>query len=179
MNRTSPIILIVMALVVVVTAGFIFSNSMQSTEGSWGTSNIVAALFEPVLRRAHSAFTRLIVLAGHPVVLEYGVFVRKMAHFTEYFALGVECTCVISVLTKRALSPYLWADLFVVLAVAVVDEFVQSFVGRTSQVADVLLDFSGACAGIVLTLVVASLVLRRFGKRDDLGTQRTGRLKKV
>ena len=168
-----------MTLVVVVTAAFIFSNSMQNTEGSWDTSNIVAALFEPVLRRAHSAFTRMTALVGHPVMLEYGVFVRKLAHFTEYFTLGVECTCVISVLTKRALSPYLWADLFVVLAVAVVDEFVQSFVGRTSQVADVLLDFSGACTGVVLTLIVASLVLRRLNKRGSLSAQRTGRLRKV
>jgi len=48
-----------------------------------------------------------------------------------------------------------------VLAIAVADEYAQAFVGRTSLAVDVVIDFSGALAGIGVVLVVAAVVLRR------------------
>lgn len=46
----------------------------------------------------------------------------------------------------------------VVLMVAVLDEFVRSFVGRSSLVKDILLDFSGGITGLTIVLIVASIV---------------------
>ena len=91
----------------------------------------------------------------------YEPFVRKVAHFAEYALLGAECAGLTVLLARRVFSPYLWADLFAVLMVAVLDEFLQSFVGRTSLVGDVLLDFSGALVGIALVLVVTAVAGRR------------------
>ena len=62
----------------------------------------------------------------------YEAFVRKVAHLTEYGLLGFECYIITVVVAGRVVSPYLWMDLFIPLMVAVLDEFVQSFVGRTS-----------------------------------------------
>ena len=148
----------VLGVVAAVTILFILVHSLQTVESSWGESNVIAALFEPVLRRAYGFALRVSTWMGHPIALAYGSFVRKLAHFFEYFALGVECAAVTVYLAGKAVTPYIWADLFVVLMVAVIDEFVQSFVGRTSLVADVLLDFSGAVAGIVLALLVAAAI---------------------
>ena len=64
----------------------------------------------------------------------------------------------------------MWADLFIVLAVAVVDEFVQSVVGRTSLITDVLLDFSGAAIGIAVTLIIASFIFRRKRRGKHMRT---------
>ena len=85
---------------------------------------------------------------------------RKCAHFAEYAVLGIERTVVIVYLTRKVVSSYLWADLFAVLLIAVLDEYVQTFFGRTSLAVDVLIDFSGALAGIALTLIVASIMKR-------------------
>ena len=158
-TKKNPVV-IVLGIVVVMTALFILAHSMRGVESSWDESNAIAALFEPVLRRMYNFALRVSAWAGHPLSLAYGSFVRKLAHFLEYFALGAECAAVTAYLTGRAVSPYIWTDLFVVLMVAVIDEFVQSLVGRTSLVADVLLDFSGALAGIFVALLVAAVVLR-------------------
>ena len=159
MNRTRNIILIVSLVVVTATTAFIFSNSMQDTADSWDKSNIVAALLEPILRRLYNHAGSWFEWATTTGVITYGVFVRKLAHFTEYFILGAECALVTTILTRRIATPHLWGCLFVPLAVAVLDEFAQSFFDRTSQVADVLLDFAGACSGIIVVLIIAAIVL--------------------
>ena len=146
--------------VIVATVVVIFVHSMQGTDASWVESNIVAALFEPLLRRVYGLFCGVVSWTGHAVPLDYGTFVRRLAHFIEYFLLGAGCTGLTVALTKRTLSPYLWSDLFFVLMIAVLDEFVQSFVGRSSLVKDILLDFSGGITGFLIVLIVAALMRR-------------------
>lgn len=152
-----------LVVVALATVAFIIANSLQSSAGSWSMSNVVAALFEPILQRVYSLVTALTTGMGLPVIT-YGVFVRKLAHFCEYFLLGAECAALTASLAGRAISPYVWADLFIVLAVGVADEFVQSVVGRTSLISDVLLDFFGAALGIAVALAVAAAILHRKRK---------------
>lgn len=69
--------------------------------------------------------------------------IRKLAHFTEFSILGLLLwkTMDSFKLEAVAASGYI---LLLGLLVAVVDEYIQSFSpGRSSQVSDVLLDFSG------------------------------------
>ena len=44
------------------------------------------------------------------------------------------------------------------LFTAVTDEFIQSFTGRGSSVRDVMLDFSGALTGILLTVFLSAII---------------------
>lgn len=78
-------------------------------------------------------------------------FVRKAAHFTEYFMLAV-----LLLLMFRSFNVSLWNQgiysLFVVLLCAVLDEYFQSFVFRTSSVGDVMLDFCGGLIGVGVLL---------------------------
>ena len=144
------------------TVAFILWNSLQASSGSWAASNAVAELFAPVLNVMYAVANKVFALMGHPGILSYGVFVRKLAHFCEYLLLGAECCCITCVLTGKAASPYLWADMFIVLLMGVLDEYLQIFTGRTSSIADVLIDFAGGLTGIVIVLLVAFAVFDRI-----------------
>lgn len=88
-------------------------------------------------------------------------FVRKAAHFTEYFILAV-----LLFLMFRTFNVSLWNQgiysLFLVLLCAVLDEYFQSFVFRTSSVSDVMLDF---CSGLIGVSVL--LGVTRYNQRKS------------
>ena len=79
------------------------------------------------------------------------------------FGRKKEHTGVVDAFNTRAFRAggYSVAAGAIVLAIAVLDEYVQSLVGRTGIVADVLFDFAGASFGIVVAVIVMALVLRR------------------
>ena len=75
-----------------------------------------------------------------------GHLIRKLAHFTEFAALGATLGWLYGMLNKGKLRPFLYG----VLA-ASIDETIQRFVpGRGPSVKDVLLDSCGVLAGMVL-----------------------------
>lgn len=72
--------------------------------------------------------------------------VRKAGHFLEYLVLGV-----LLQLTGRSKGGIPWQRLFFGLVVPVSDETLQLLVpGRSSQVADVLIDFAGVLVGLAV-----------------------------
>ena len=75
------------------------------------------------------------------------VIVRKGAHLFEYSMLGSLLYLLFKCFKQREYNCWIYA-LFLVLLCATIDEFFQSFVGRTSSVRDVLIDFSGAIIGL-------------------------------
>ena len=87
-------------------------------------------------------------------------YVRKTAHFTEFFGLGV-----LTLLTVWFFRPagkkkllYLLCPLLCFLT-AVSDEAIQlSSEGRGPQWSDVLLDLCGALAGILTAFLIALLI---------------------
>lgn len=83
------------------------------------------------------------------LAVKYNGLVRKLAHSTIYFLLGllVARTLRISGITEKKV--YFWALLFC-WAYSASDELHQVFVatGRSGQISDVLLDTAGAAMGI-------------------------------
>lgn len=75
-----------------------------------------------------------------------GFLLRKMAHFTEFTALGL-CLCwLFGMLKKGKLAPFLFGA-----AAACVDETIQIFVpGRVSSLRDVCIDSCGVLLGVIL-----------------------------
>ena len=148
-------------IIVAVTTAVIFAHSALPAASSWAESGAIGSVFAPVLGRLHAGALGLLAGLGVDAsgTLTYGVFVRKVAHLVEYGLLGAEGAVAMVLLTGMVRSPYLWTCLFAVLSVAVVDEFIQLLSGRTSSVADVLLDFCGGCFGIAIALGVAAVVL--------------------
>ena len=113
---------------------FIWGNSLLPGEISGAISDfvkrILAFLFEQ----------------GEPEPENSGFLLRKMAHFTEFTALGL-CLCwLFGMLKKGILRPFLCG----VLA-ACVDEFIQLFVpGRGPSARDVCIDSGGVLLGVIL-----------------------------
>lgn len=131
-TRVTLIFLVLSILVV----GFIFGNSLKDGEASHRDSDGLVALVKPIIDPQDRISQE-----------DFSYAVRKLAHLTEFCALGICISGVIYGIRAETGRMHMGSALFVVLAVAVADEFIQSFTGRTSAVLDVLIDFSGALGG--------------------------------
>lgn len=157
-QKILPLILCVLTVLMIAA---IFRNSLQSGSVSNGRSETVVSEVQPSVKS---------VLKVNSIDLAH--LVRKSAHVIEFGALGALLMCTTLLLVKRKqykLFPLLFVPLFFALFIGNVDEFIQTFsVGRTSLVADVFIDFSGAVLGMLLVLGVFFLhtVLRKR-KRDS------------
>ena len=88
--------------------------------------------------------------------------VRKTAHFLEYMLLGLLLTLLLDSYRAHWLS---WAGCTLYAAT---DEIHQLFVaGRTGKWQDVLLDSSGALAGLLLAMFMLWLIRRRRAKKQS------------
>ena len=86
--------------------------------------------------------------------MHYQYYVRKTAHFTEYFFLGVSVAFPLYVYGVRGMLLVFLAGLFCA-GFAGFDEYHQSFVaGRGPSPKDVVIDCCGAFPGIILTRIV-------------------------
>ncbi len=147
-RKSLNIFTIVLFVITGLLIGFIWTRSMMSAEASTVESTGVLKLLIRFLKGIGISAE----LTDH--------IVRKAAHFLEFALLGFLSFWCSRRLKKRIL-PNLMPVGFVCLAVAVVDEYIQLFsVGRSSEVFDVVLDFSGSVFGVLfflLILLIASL----------------------
>ena len=85
---------------------------------------------------------------------KYQYYVRKTAHFTEYFFLGVSVAFPLYVYGVRGMKLIFFAGFFCI-GFASLDEYHQSFVhGRGPSPKDVIIDSCGAIPGIIITRIV-------------------------
>ena len=131
---------------------FIWGNSIGSAPKSQSESRRVLEYVKPILEP----------VVGADNVTDH--LVRKIAHFAEFGALGCELAALL-VVRRRAHLQGVANCLFAGLSVAVIDETMQTFSNRGSQVQDVLLDFGGVCAGIAFILLINWLVILTRTKR--------------
>lgn len=124
----------------------IFCNSMDPADISSEKSGAVLLILNKLL------------FGGKAVLTEH--IVRKLAHFAEYTVAGI-----FGMLFFRNLGfPVL--SLFSGLLVALTDETIQLFVpGRSGQITDVWLDFSGILAGSVMFLFLSAAAAHLHAKR--------------
>ena len=112
---------------------FIWGNSLLPGEVSGAFSDWVKSLL-------------MRLFSGQAQVPVGGGLLRKIAHFTEFAALGMCLAWLCGMLGKGRMQPFLWG----VLAAAV-DETIQCFVpGRGPGIRDVCIDSAGVLAGIIL-----------------------------
>lgn len=132
--------------------GFIFYNSLQDSQTSHTYSNCIADLLRPLLDQGETDE-------------KYYDHVRKLAHGIEFCFLGC-CFGILMHWFCRIHGQYHIAlCLFLLLAVAVIDEYIQSFTGRTSSVKDILIDFGGGLTGIFLSCL--PIWIRRSIRRKN------------
>ena len=84
--------------------------------------------------------------------------VRKLAHFCEYMLEGFLLMLCLRVYTRHLLRHVSWPILGGLLT-ALTDETVQLFVpGRSGQVTDIWIDFSGVMTGLMVGLILLGLI---------------------
>ena len=128
---------------------FIWGNSLLPGEVSGAFSdwvkNLIASLFP-----------------GDGPVQRSGGLLRKIAHFTEFTALGMCLTWLFGMLGKRKYVPLSCG----VLA-ACIDETIQMFVpDRGPGIKDVLIDSCGVAAGMILLCLGHSYLKKRSAKMN-------------
>ena len=144
-------------LLIVLTLAFIWGRSMKSIPESQAESMGVLGFIRPILE----------LVMGKGNATDHHV--RKLAHFVEFFALGVELVALQTV-QKRQKLQNLINCLFAGLSAAVIDESIQILSNRGPQVQDILLDFTGCCCGIFFAYLIIwfiSIVKRRNIKKRE------------
>ncbi len=124
---------------------FIFSN--DSGYDSVSRSN---SIIDNTIVKIYEAFNgKINSTTKDEIIKKYSYPVRKLAHFTEYFILGILIFLVLSDYNIHK-NIILYCILFCLLY-ALSDEFHQSFIsGRVSSIIDVLIDTMGSITSISL-----------------------------
>ncbi len=152
-TKTKNILIAIVVLLIVATLVFIHGNSMQTASNSIKISGRVYAklnAFMPWL------FNDKLISAS---------VIRKLAHFLEFFALGLEFSLLFLLLNK-----FMGKKILLVLLIGIIDasldEILQIFFSRGASVIDVLIDFSGYVLGVIVILLI-NIIINSIKKPTD------------
>lgn len=125
-------------LIIILIITFIWSNSYQNSTDSYRFSMYFTTYIE----------TLLIKLGFYPNINIMGLYIRKLAHLTEFMALGA----VIYYTFKQVFKTHIAKkSILLAFCIASLDEIIQIYTpGRTATVTDVLLDTIGSMIGILI-----------------------------
>ena len=130
----------------------IFSFSAQTADESGQLSMLVSEKVVLLLGKLTSGNLDTAQVGGY--VDEIHFLVRKMAHFGEYFLLGLTLSLPLYVYRLRGFWLVLAAGLFCA-GFAGLDEYHQMFVaGRSPALRDVAIDTAGSITGIYITRII-------------------------
>lgn len=132
---------IIMIAVTVLFVSFIFFQSSKTADVSGGESEGITDFLN-----------NLFVSLKLNIVIAEG-FLRKVAHFAEFFILGCLLTATEHTFTTQT-HKRIFTIFFFGLATAVCDETLQLFIsGRAGLLTDALIDFSGILCGTLISLL--------------------------
>ena len=141
MNSKKRVRVVIHVLLVLAIMAFIFSHSManraQSSQESMGVLNF--------LMKALGTIGLGDGLTEH--------IVRKMAHFSEFAALGF-CAAIVMQDIRIVRLPYVLNVFLFGILCAMTDETIQLFNDRSARVTDVWIDFCGSVCGCLVFLLI-------------------------
>lgn len=121
-------------LLVILWMIFIFVMSSFDATSSSNQSNFIVDIITSIINIKDIGLLSLII--------------RKLAHFTEYFILGI---LVINMFNRDNISNKYLISIILCIIYACTDEIHQFFVpGRSCQVTDVIIDSMGSIMGVYL-----------------------------
>ncbi len=143
---------------------FIFNmSSANATE----STNISGRFIEKIADIFVKSFKDLDEAARLQFIQSLQHFVRKTAHFLLFSGLGISAAGFVYTFNFSILFRIVSSSAFCLLY-AVFDEVHQLFIpGRSGQISDVLLDFSGAVCGILLISIVICLFIKIRSKINE------------
>ena len=142
-EKSSVALRAILTVLSVMAVGLIFYHSSLNAAESSEQSGALLEVINAFLRSIGAG----IELSEH--------FIRKTAHFVEYFMLGLLLNGTWHAYTGNRRQTPVYASACG-LAVAVCDELIQlTSAGRSCEAADMALDFSAVvCASLVMTLIL-------------------------
>ncbi len=152
MSKKRLIVNVLYTIFIVLIITFIFGNSLSNKEESANQSGSVLAFVNSILE-----FINFPVLMSHK-------FLRKLAHFTEFFVLGASVMGLF-LYNKKENYDYFVYSCFFCCFIAMTDETIQYFTNRGSMLLDVWLDFFGACVGITFLYFIYKFIKSKKSKR--------------
>lgn len=132
-----------LGILLMIWIGSIFYQGTRSYDVSMKQSHTIVGIVQEIVNDSTEES-----IQETPVEQSSLMFiVRKSAHVFEY---GILALLFMAVRQKDSYVSYhqVIETLFVVLLCATLDEYLQSFVGRASNVRDVLIDLSGGVGGM-------------------------------
>lgn len=142
----------IFALLATLWSAFIFSNSFKPGAVSTNISGGFVSFILDLLQK----------IGFNPDTEILTIFVRKSAHIIEFLILAI-LVCLCYTQSGKAIKFYCFTILFFCLAVAVTDEFIQLYVAnRSSEVRDIVIDFSGSVAGVVFMWLITG---KKYNRR--------------
>ena len=142
MNKFKLILIIIWMIII-----FLFSNQPANESGRLSNSfinNTIVKVYE-IFNGKISSEKRI------EIIEKYSFYVRKLAHFTIYFILGILCFCYFKDFTKH---PIIYSILLCFLY-ACTDEIHQYFIkGRSASFFDVIIDTIGSNFSILISNII-------------------------
>lgn len=135
-------------ILIVLFVSYIFSNSVESREVSASKSSNIVEKINTTLEKMNS-----------PILLKE-VFVRKTAHFVEFFILGTLLFGYVFISDKINITDAVYIC-FISCIIAMTDETIQFFSNRGSMLLDVWLDFFAASFAIFILYFIARTYIKK------------------
>ena len=143
----------VMSVIIVLTLAVIWGHSCMNREDSSEESGFVYNLLCPFFE----------IFMGKGNVSE--LFIRKLAHFTEFTVLGLELRLFFNMVLPVKGLILLINSWIAGTFCALIDEMVQIFSERGPEIADVWLDSSGCMTGVLVMTMIIVLHNKRRRKK--------------
>ena len=130
---------------------YIWGNSLEDADMSGQKSGKVTEFVNDVLPK------------NQPVTEQ---FLRKAAHFAEYFVEGV-CVVFAAYAFGMFTAGNIGSGLLIGVVTALIDETIQiKSPGRASSVIDIWIDWAGFVVGAVVLIGIIALVKAKFNRMD-------------
>ena len=155
---------IILFVILIAWVGVIFYFSSQPPAASYNQSKLAVKVIlkindffdisDTAFYKSVSNFVKNNWLFGFEK--STNIVVRKSAHFGIYLLLGILTTCLGYVYSSKKLTGFLLGVSFPV-TIAVLDEYNQGIVGRSSSLSDVIIDGAGAFTGSLIAVIIIIL----------------------
>lgn len=142
-------------ILICLTICFIFGQSMLPPVAVEKESHAVAGL----LAHIFSPDSSIYFLIRHNLA--------NIAHFCEYGILGLFTSMYVAFFCKQKIAKIV--ALGFVETVAIIDETIQIFSGRSQQITDILIDIFGFATISIITYVALFLIVRHINRGEING----------
>lgn len=161
LSKKRKITFIILTLILICNLAFIWGNSTLPPSTSSNESNKVYDKVGEVVDSVLGEGTMQSTISHYDF--------RKLTHFLEFFALSFE-VCLIMLVTHNFKWKYSFIPVVFGFFVAVIDEVIQIFSGRSCSFIDVMIDTGGSLFATLCFVALFSIVVwrkKRKQKKDE------------